>query len=616
MKICPMCGASYEDASVFCSVDGAALRSLADGNDLLHTVIADRYLITRKLGEGGMGRVYLAKHVRLPQSWAIKILDPALVRDTGSLARFNQEAANASRIENRHVARVIDFGETADGLLYLAMEYVDGEALSRTIEREGPLDPVRAADIVSQVAEALGAAHELGIVHRDLKPDNIMVGRSRSGKDEAKVVDFGIAKALHDEREKVTKTGFVIGTPEYMSPEQISSGEVDGRSDVYALALVAFRMLTGRLPFPADTPQEAMLRRVTHPPRTLADMHPDPEWPAEVQAVLDRGLAREPDDRFPTAADFANALRAAVDAWRSPAPAPTAPVFVAPAPAEAVNETTTGFATAQVARPTAQSAARPSPPTPSSPPLTTAAPTPTPTPSAARRTPTVVRVAAALGIVAVLGVGGYFAIVGRDANERPGDTRAAGSAAVDAALPAATMGDSTEALATAETTATVLTTGNTEGSTGREPEPATGNPAGTGGEANDAAGNSATPPRPAASERGAPANAASASGAAGTRRAAEDASERARQELDRLEAMIDVLTESNARRLLASIPDALPRLATRTDTVEAWYYALQANILLNDIPAACGVMRRIGGDGKSTPFAAPLQIFSDSLPCR
>jgi serine/threonine-protein kinase len=130
MKICPMCGASFDDASVFCSVDGAALRSLADGNDLIHTVIADRYLITKKLGEGGMGRVYLAKHVRLPQSWAIKILDPALVRDTGSLARFNQEAASASRIENRHVARVIDFGETADGLLYLAMEYVDGESLS------------------------------------------------------------------------------------------------------------------------------------------------------------------------------------------------------------------------------------------------------------------------------------------------------------------------------------------------------------------------------------------------------------------------------------------------------------------------------------------------------
>src|SRR5690606_30931395 len=147
------------------------------------------------------------------------------------------------------------------------------------------------------------------------------VGRGRGGADEVKVVDFGIAKAMNDEREKVTKTGFVIGTPEYMSPEQISSGEVDGRSDVYSLALVVFRMLTGRLPFPADTPQEAMLRRVTHPPRTLAETYPDPAWSTEVQAALDRGLAREPDDRFATAADFAQALRAAVNAWRSPASA-------------------------------------------------------------------------------------------------------------------------------------------------------------------------------------------------------------------------------------------------------------------------------------------------------
>jgi len=611
MKICPMCGASFDDASVFCSVDGAALRSLADGNDLIHTVIADRYLITKKLGEGGMGRVYLAKHVRLPQSWAIKILDPALVRDTGSLARFNQEAASASRIENRHVARVIDFGETADGLLYLAMEYVDGESLSKIIEREGPLDPARAAEITSQVAEALGAAHELGIVHRDLKPDNIMVGRGRGGKDEAKVVDFGIAKALHDEREKVTKTGFVIGTPEYMSPEQLTAGDVDGRSDVYALALVAFRMLTGRLPFPADTPQEAMLRRVTHPPRTLAEMYPDPAWPAGVQAVLDHGLAREPDDRFATAADFANALRAAVDAWRSPAPVPTAPAFEAPPPAEAVNATT-GPATAQIAQPTVQETVRQSPQQPKQP----ARPAPTPAPRTERRTPAIVRIAAALGIVAVLGVGGYFAIGGRDASEQPGGTIAASSESGDAALPSAAIGDSTTSAPAADTGASMLATANADGSAGRGAAPATGKGVATRGAPNDAAGSGTSSPRQSDPVRGTAPKAAGTSDAANTKPVAEDASLRARRELDGLEAMIEVLTESNARRLLSSIPDALPRLATRADTVEAWYYALQADILLNDIPAACGVMQRIGNDGKSTPFAAPLQIFSDSLPCK
>jgi serine/threonine-protein kinase len=588
MKICPMCGASYEDESVFCSVDGAALRSLADGNDLIHTVIADRYLITRKLGEGGMGRVYLAKHVRLPRSWAIKILDPALVRDTGSLARFNQEAASASRIENRHVARVIDFGETADGLLYLAMEYVDGEPLSKIIEREGPLDPARVVDIASQVAEALGAAHELGIVHRDLKPDNIMVGRGRDGSDEVKVVDFGIAKAMHDEREKVTKTGFVIGTPEYMSPEQISAGEVDGRSDVYALALVTFRMLTGRLPFPADTPQEAMVRRVTHPPRTLADMYPDPDWPAQVQGVLDRGLAREPDDRFPTAADFANALRAAVDGWRSPAPAPSR---ATPAPTH---------------RPPANADA----------------------PRAARRSPALVRVAAALGIVAVLGVGGYYAFGTGNTGEPAGDSLAASTEPGGVGLQvgtAATAGDSVASPVAADSAATQLAVDDAGTTTASGASSASSTPTGAesgangANDANDATAGGAPPrrrpdPAPTTATRG-----TGASGDAANPVGAEDASaraQRARHELDGLEAIIEELSKANAHRLLASVPDVLPWLATRRDTVEAWYYALQANILLNDIPAACGIMQRIGSDGKSTPFAAPLQVFSDSLPCR
>lgn len=609
-----MCGASYEDASVFCSVDGAALRSLADGNDLIHTVIADRYLITRKLGEGGMGRVYLAKHVRLPQSWAIKILDPALVRDTGSLARFNQEAASASRIENRHVARVIDFGETADGLLYLAMEFVDGEPLSKIIEREGPLDPIRVADIASQVAEALGAAHELGIVHRDLKPDNIMVGRGRGGSDEVKVVDFGIAKAMHDEREKVTKTGFVIGTPEYMSPEQISAGEVDGRSDVYALALVTFRMLTGRLPFPADTPQEAMVRRVTHPPRTLAEMYPDPEWPAHVQGVLDRGLAREPDDRFATAAEFASALRAAVESWRSPSPAPSRATAAAPAPAKAAEES---------ARPATEQTARAEVTRPTSPPATTARPPANAgAPRAARRSPALVRVAAALGIVAALGVGGYYAFGSGKAGEPASDSLAASTEPGGVGLEAGTAGDSVASPIAAESAATQLAVddaGTTPAGGASSANSTPSAPAGAQSGASGTTADGASPPRRPEPAPGTTTRGAGASGAAANPVSAGDASaraQRARRELDGLEAIIEDLSETNARRLLASVPAVLPQLATRGDTVEAWYYALQANILLNDIPAACGIMQRIGSDGKSTPFAAPLKVFSDSLPCR
>src|SRR5204863_13642 len=149
-----------------------------------------------------------------------------------------------------NVAGIYDFGETPDGLIYLAMEFIEGESLTSLIEKHGALAPMRAAEINRQSADALGAAHDMGIVHRDLKPDNIMIAKARDGGDLVKVVDFGIAKAHGNEAQKVTKTGMVVGTPEYMSPEQLSGDKLDGRSDIYSMGLVAFNMLTGLLPFP------------------------------------------------------------------------------------------------------------------------------------------------------------------------------------------------------------------------------------------------------------------------------------------------------------------------------------------------------------------------------
>src|SRR5690348_2391844 len=163
---------------------------------LIGQVIADRYQILSALGEGGMGRVYLAEHVRMGRKSAVKVMSPNMALSADAITRFNREAANASRINHPNVAQIYDFGETADGMLYLAMEYVEGETLRRLIERVGPLPTIRAAELNRQIADALGAAHHLGIVHRDLKPDNILLTRTHDGSDQVKVVDFGIAKTV------------------------------------------------------------------------------------------------------------------------------------------------------------------------------------------------------------------------------------------------------------------------------------------------------------------------------------------------------------------------------------------------------------------------------------
>ena len=309
MKICPVCSTEYADDVKFCPSDGQTLRSAAPGgaSDLVGQVIADRYHVTKKLGEGGMGQVYLAEHVKMGRRSAIKVMNPAMVHDPDAVARFNREASNASRITHPNVCAIYDFGETPDGLIYLAMEFIEGEPLTDLLEREGALLVPRAVTIFLQVAEALQAAHDLSIVHRDLKPDNIMLTRHKSGADVVKVVDFGIAKAVGGDQpgQKVTKTGLVIGTPEFMSPEQLSGDALDGRSDLYSLALVFYRMLCGKLPFDATTVQETMIKRLTDEPTKLAEARPDLTFPPGLQPVLDTALARSPVERYQTVAKFA-----------------------------------------------------------------------------------------------------------------------------------------------------------------------------------------------------------------------------------------------------------------------------------------------------------------------
>jgi serine/threonine protein kinase len=308
LKICPTCGAQYPADERFCPRDGTGLRAQGGGDDLVGSIIGERYHVIRKLGQGGMGQVFLAEHVKMGRKSAVKVMHPGMMHDADAISRFNREAANASRINHPNVAGIYDFGETSDGLIYLAMEFIEGEALTDIVLRHGALPVRRAAEISRQAAEGLAVAHEMGIVHRDLKPDNIMIAKGRDGLDLVKVVDFGIAKAGDAESQKVTRTGMVVGTPEYMSPEQLSGDRLDGRSDLYSLALVAFHMLTGVLPFPSDSAQTSMIMRLTDRPKQLAEMMPGVRWTAEVQAVMDRALERDAKLRYATATEFGRAL--------------------------------------------------------------------------------------------------------------------------------------------------------------------------------------------------------------------------------------------------------------------------------------------------------------------
>ena len=304
-----MCGETFPDTTTFCPRDGSALRAAVQGDDLIGELFCDRYVVTDLLGEGGMGAVYLARDVRLPQQVAIKVLRDKTAADAVTVSRFRQEAEAASRINHDRVARVSDFGFMTDGRAYLIMEYVSGRTLKQTLEERGPLPPAEAAHITSMVAEGLDAAHRLGIVHRDLKPENVMVVDDAGGGTRVKVLDFGIAKVLQDEDTAGrTAPGFVIGSPPWMSPEQILGETLDARSDVFALGLLAYAMLTGQRAFANTSEQAEMMARLASPPRTLEDALPGVVWPVGLQALLNRTLSRDVNLRPAGALAFAREM--------------------------------------------------------------------------------------------------------------------------------------------------------------------------------------------------------------------------------------------------------------------------------------------------------------------
>jgi serine/threonine-protein kinase len=305
-KVCPQCGTRYEADHMFCFLDGAALIQSQNSTDLVGSIIADRYRVVSKIGDGGMGQVFLAEHVRMKRRCAVKIMRPQLMSDPVAVVRFNREAENASQISHPNVCAVYDFGETPSGLIYLAMEFIDGDSLAKVLAEEKVLSPIRAADVISQTADALSAAHGLGILHRDLKPDNIMLAKSRVGTDHVKIVDFGIARVMAKESQNLTSTGIAVGTPEYMSPEQFAGDQLDARTDIYSLALVAYHTITGAHAFGSGSTTDHLLARLTQPPRRLAVVKPDVTWPAALQTVFDKALHADPTQRYSDVLEFAH----------------------------------------------------------------------------------------------------------------------------------------------------------------------------------------------------------------------------------------------------------------------------------------------------------------------
>ena len=287
-------------------------------NSLVDTIIDDRYRLTSLVGRGGMGSVFLAEHVTIRRPVALKLLSPSLASIPELARRFEREAAAIGRIDHPNCVTVSDFGRLEGGSLYLVMEYLDGRSLSDAIEAEGRIAARRALHIARHVLRGLGHAHQAGIVHRDVKPDNVILIQQDGVPDFAKVLDFGIAHFMDGARggpgdsdesdDRLTQAGIAFGTPQYMSPEQAVGDPVDPRADLYATTVMLFEMIAGRTPFVADEKLELLGMHATRPPPRLSETRPDLLITAELDRLIEVGLAKRPSDRFATAEQYIAAI--------------------------------------------------------------------------------------------------------------------------------------------------------------------------------------------------------------------------------------------------------------------------------------------------------------------
>ncbi|KAF0214651.1 MAG: serine/threonine protein kinase bacterial, partial [bacterium] len=319
MKQCPKCKQKFELGTVFCPSDGDRLikiQGVAKEDPLIGEVVDNKYLVECKVAKGGTASVYRAKHIQLDLSVALKVMHSHLATDKTAIERFRREAFAAMHIRHPNAIAILDFSICSDGMVYVVTEFLSGVSLRERILQNYVFSIAEANEIIQQACAAVFVAHKRGIIHRDLKPDNIFLHKDQ-GQEVVKVLDFGIAKLgdeqpINDFSGRLTRHGYVLGTPHYMAPEQCQDKEVDARTDVYALGIVLYEMLTGRVPFNAKTYSAIVYQKVKETPPPMyeirSDIHP------LVDGVVRRALAKKPDDRPESMMTFARELELAVRA--------------------------------------------------------------------------------------------------------------------------------------------------------------------------------------------------------------------------------------------------------------------------------------------------------------
>ena len=290
---------------------------------LVGTTLDGRFQLTAHIASGGMGAIFRAEHVYMKKELALKVLRPDLSTLPDIAERFRREAEIAASLEDDNIVRVMDFGRSPEGWLFLAMELLDGESLFERL-RKGAVAPEAAINILLQMCRGLEAAHARGVVHRDLKPENIFL--LSQPRDQVKILDFGIAKLTDPQIASDTQTGVVVGTPEYLSPEQATGTAVDGRADLYAVGLIGWRMLAGFHPFHADDARGLLMMQATRPVPPLVEARPElVAWPALLSAIA-RACSKEPCERHVDATE----LRTELELCLGPAPTPSSGALVLP----------------------------------------------------------------------------------------------------------------------------------------------------------------------------------------------------------------------------------------------------------------------------------------------
>jgi serine/threonine-protein kinase len=309
MRRCSTCGVQYPLDFLVCPKDATALDRVEGGDDdpMLGEVLAGTFCVTKLLGEGGMGRVYEAEHVRLPRRFAVKVMHESLSSNPEAVARFEREAQAVAKVGSDHVLEIVDVIRVRDGRPCLVSELLEGEELGNLLDRAGKLPLSTSITICRQVCRGLAAAHAVGVVHRDLKPSNLYVCNREYGAIHVKILDFGVAKMT--DGADITRTGMVVGTPAYMAPEQArGSADVDVRADVYAVGAVLYRLLTGSPPFSEADPALTLTKLLTEDPKRPRDL--DRNIPEGVELLIQRAMARSPTDRPSSALELDRQLGA------------------------------------------------------------------------------------------------------------------------------------------------------------------------------------------------------------------------------------------------------------------------------------------------------------------